>query len=572
MLRQLKQLSMPASSLMRICITLLLLFFTVNLQISWAAQPTPHETEELNRRARQEAEDRKQRETEKDIFLQEKIEETVDESLLPTEELAFEIHTIRIEGERIKAFPWIQSMLDRYAGQRIGQEGLNIIVRNVTKALVGRGYITTRVVVPEQDLSSGTLLLTLVPGTISDIRFERADYEGTWKTAFPVRPGDLLNLRDIEQGLEQMKRVPSQDVDIQLLPGKQPGESDILIIAKETNPYKVTLSMDDSGSKATGRLQTSATFSADNLLGLNDLFHISFNKDAERESNIHGTRGDSLYYSLPYGYWTYSLSKSSYDYHQTIPGLNTNYISSGISDNTEFKIQRLIHRDQTSKTSLGARIIKKHSKSFIDDTEIEVQCKETTAAELSLTHRRYIGKTVWDMELANRRGVSWFGAQSEPDNLPAESPTTRYQLWTFDTTLTRPVKLGKTPGTYTFNLRGQLTHDYLYGSDYFAIGNRYTVRGFDGEQTLSAERGWLIRNELGLAIGNNQELYTGIDYGRVSGPSTKWLLGTHLTGATIGLRGSINRLYYDVFVGCPINKPEGYKTASPTYGFQLIYQ
>ncbi|WP_196302056.1 POTRA domain-containing protein, partial [Ralstonia solanacearum] len=34
---------------------------------------------------------------------------------------------------------------------------------------------------------------------------------------------DLLNLRDLEQGLEQMKRVASQDVDMQIVPTDVPG-------------------------------------------------------------------------------------------------------------------------------------------------------------------------------------------------------------------------------------------------------------------------------------------------------------------------------------------------------------
>ncbi len=40
----------------------------------------------------------------------------------------------------------------------------------------------------------------------------------------------------------------------------------------------------------------------------------------------------------------------------------------------------------------------------------------------------------------------------------------------------------------------------LITQDRFSIGGRYTVRGFDGETTLIGERGWLLRNDLGLSL------------------------------------------------------------------------
>ena len=39
-----------------------------------------------------------------------------------------------------------------------------------------------------------------------------------WKNAFPLKEGDILNIRRLEQGLEQMKCVSSSDVSMKLLP------------------------------------------------------------------------------------------------------------------------------------------------------------------------------------------------------------------------------------------------------------------------------------------------------------------------------------------------------------------
>ncbi|WP_055333874.1 POTRA domain-containing protein, partial [Ralstonia solanacearum] len=67
--------------------------------------------------------------------------------------------------------------------------------------------------------------------------------------------GDLLNLRDLEQGLEQMKRVASQDVDMQIVPTDVPGMSDVVISVKRAKPWTVVAAVDNSGTRSTGKLQ-----------------------------------------------------------------------------------------------------------------------------------------------------------------------------------------------------------------------------------------------------------------------------------------------------------------------------
>ena len=100
--------------------------------------------------------------------------------------------------------------------------------------------------------------------------------------------------------------------------------------------------------------------------------------------------------------------------------------------------------------------------------------------------------------------------------------------------------------------------------------SRYTVRGYDGESVLSAERGWFWRNEWSFALGDSgQEFYAGLDTGQVGGPSSDLLVATKLTGAVMGLRGAIHNLQYDLFIGKPINKPDNFNTASSAAGFSL---
>ena len=118
--------------------------------------------------------------------------------------------------------------------------------------------------------------------------------------------------------------------------------------------------------------------------------------------------------------------------------------------------------------------------------------------------------------------------------------------------------------------RAQWNGTPLIPQDRFAIGSRYTVRGFDGAFLLLGDRGWVLRQELGLSVPTlRSELYTGIDTGKIGGRSAEDMLGNRLTGAVIGLRGSAARVSWDLFLGRPLSKPEGFRSASTTAGFHL---
>jgi hemolysin activation/secretion protein len=144
------------------------------------------------------------------------------------------------------------------------------------------------------------------------------------------------------------------------------------------------------------------------------------------------------------------------------------------------------------------------------------------------------------------------------------------RLTTTDIQLTTPFSLANQSLRYVANVRAQWNQTLLVPQDRFLIGGRYSVRGFDGINLLSADRGWVMRNEMTLALGSSgHETYIGIDHGEVSGRNSKKLIGTHLTGAVWGLRGSIKGLSYDLFVGSPLSKPDGFTTSRITTGFNL---
>lgn len=115
----------------------------------------------------------------------------------------FVIRQVKLEGEQAETFQWVLAAAEPALGRCLGSTGINTLVAEVQNALVGRGYVTSRVLAAPQDLQGGELHLKLVPGKIRAIRFADAVPRGGYSSALPTRNGDILNLRAIEQGLEK---------------------------------------------------------------------------------------------------------------------------------------------------------------------------------------------------------------------------------------------------------------------------------------------------------------------------------------------------------------------------------
>lgn len=535
---------------------------------------------ELQRQIERDRALREQQETAPDVRLQ--APAAADPGRLPVSETpCFPVREIVLKTPQPDAdFAWARQAADPEddpaSGRCLGSAGINLVMKRVQNTIVARGYVTTRVLAEAQDLRDGTLTLSIIPGRIRSIRFAEgtSSRANAWN-AMPAQPGDLLNLRDIEQGLENFKRVPTAEADIQILPADEPGESDVLITWKQAFPLRLTLSANDGGSKSTGRYLGSVTVSGDHLFALNDLFYASYNHDLGnshgKEDGKRGTKGHTLHYSLPWDYWLFGVTASENRYHQTVAGASQDYLYSGTSENYEAKLTRILHRNGNGKTSASLRGYLSKSANFIDDTEVEVQRRRMAGWELGLQHRAFLGEATLDVATAYRRGTGAFNAMAAPEE-DFDEGTARPRLITADASLNLPFKFAGQQLRYAINWRAQWNRTPLVPQDRFSIGGRYTVRGFDGESVLMAERGWLIRNDLGWSLGGSgQELYLGLDHGEVGGQSAELLVGRRLTGAVLGLRGGYKDLSWDLFAGVPVSKPDGFRTAHHTGGFNLTW-
>ena len=526
------------------------------------------------------------------------VEARTNSTDLPIETPCFVINHISIgSADGVKAvdrhFGSFASVTDPFLHQCVGAAGLSKIASVLDAKLIDKGYVTTRVSLSKQNLSDGNLNFFLHEGRIADVVMVKPsqagseapsdlidDAWGTWKNAFPLSKGEILNIRDIEQGVEQMKRLPSQTVDTKIEPGQDPDTS-IVRIERQVGGLRERLrggvSLDNSGSQSLGRALLSANLALDNPAGLNDILSLSGNINAQRPTSTHRSYGTSLGYNIPWGYHSLNIGVSSSNFAQFVEGTTARFLSHGSSNNFDARWNYLVWRSASTKVGVYAGISTRNAESFLDDVELILQRRRTSTFTAGVTYKRYIGQGSVDFDLGYRIGVPWLGAQEDFSGVDAGGLTLRPRIVSFSGGLHQPFVLDGRNIQWSTNVRGQYTKDATLSIDQISIGSVGSVRGFDGDNVLLAESGLIVRNELStplaLFAGVNSTVFAGFDFGKVSGPSRATLVGSSLAGLVFGARGEWHRILFDISVGSPVYKPARFRSQrlnpylSITYAF-----
>lgn len=505
---------------------------------------------------------------------------------LPVETPCFLIGKITVGDGNEPRFATLANVASPFLHHCIGVQGLHKVAAVLDAHLVEQGYVTTRVSFPAQNLGAGTLAFKLHTGRVSAIELVQGGAAerlrdtgwGTWRNAFPLDVGDVLNIRALEQGVEQMTRLRSQEVTTKIEPGQE-ADSSIVFIERNratfTDRLYGSVTLDNSGSETLGRPQLSGNVTLDNPAGLNDVFTISGNINALRPTREHRSYSVAVSYDIPWDYHTFNLSQNSNRFTQLVQGTTARFLSSGSSSTSEAKWSYLAWRTGSTKAGVYATVSMRRASSYLDDVELVVQRRRTTMLELGATLKQFAGQGVVDLALGYRQGFGWGGAQEDFSDAEIGGPTLRPRILSLNGGFSHPFNLFGQAFQYSGSIRAQATRDTTLSIDQISIGGHGSVRGFDGDSVLLAESGLVLRNEVSHALpgwaGLSSNAFMALDAGAVAGASADRLVGKSLSGIAAGTRGRWRKLMFEVSIAKPVHKPSKFRTRAATPYVSVTY-
>lgn len=426
--------------------------------------------------------------------------------------------------------------------------------REATNVYLLRGYVTSQFTLPPQDLSTGVLTLTASEGRIESITLE-GQQPLRVRTAFPGMIGNVLNLLDIEQGLEQLNRLSSQQVTIDIRPGQQPGYSALLLQrASEGLPFAATFTIDNSGQHSTGSGQSGSNLRLDNPLRLGDQWQLAFNRSSDF-SNSHRSLNLNGSITLPYGYWLLSAQVSWNDQLQQVSNQGKHWRYQGENVSQRLNLNRTLWRDGQHKLSGDAGISHRRITSRLAGEKLRV-----SSPTLSVLH---VGGS-FSMQLAGgyltvsplfNQGIGALGAT--PDRARSSgTPRSQFRKFSLSSSYLYPITDRL---SYLTSASGQTTPDNLYASERLSIGGQYSVRGYK-EQYLSGNRGAYWRNELSwrwgrLLLVGESTVTAALDAGWLQTKAQKIDGGT-LSGCALGITTQGRWVGQSLSVAKPLSYPE----------------
>jgi len=483
----------------------------------------------------------------------------------------FAIDRIEVVGNTVLSDADVEAITAPFAGRRLGANRINLLLRRFTEAFVARGYITTRAYLGEQNLASGVLRVTVVPGRVESFQLNGKTLRpgplplfdtaaGGWITdagtvwQFPAT-GDTLRLADLEQGVDQLNRLRRNRAEMQILPGQTPGGSVVALANQPGDRFRFNAGVDNYGSRVTGISRTRFGIDADNALGLQESLGVSYVGTTDTNAAVASV-------AVPFGYNTFSYTASMSEYQNTIGDTALLY---GRTLGHTFGWNRVITRNQHGRQALDLTLTWRKTEREINNLELDPQ---------RLTVLRAAWKGLWRFaangqqgyvtaEAGYSRGLSAFHATPDPSDIRHDEAHAQFNKLDANTTLQLPLPViaERLQLAWRAQLVGQWTDVALFGSEQIYAGGMSTVRGFR-EGVIAGDRGAYLRNEVAWAnapaiAGIRMEPYVFLDGGETQYVATHQWQAVAGTGAGIRLSAQWAKQTFtsELLVGAPLAQP-----------------
>ena len=451
-----------------------------------------------------------------------------------------EIREIVLSGVTLLPESVQKSLTAPYLNKCLYVEDIEKLLGEVLKAYIDRGHIAVRPYVQAQDLNEGRLEILIVEGKVERIILKDGDKKSVnLTTAFPFVQGKPLNLRDVEQGLDQINRLQSNRATMEISPGEEAGASVVTITNTPSIPLSISGTFDNLGGLSTGRHQGGVTVGLDNPLRMNDYLSYTHRNALFEDWQFHDSESDSLYYSLPFGYYGVQLFYSQSSYRTPMKTSTRTLVARGTNESFRGELDWVAYRDQDQKLTTLVAINTKNSRNYLNDEFLRISSRKLTVLDADAKWFSRFPGFIVNAGIGWSKGLTAFGALRDEDGVPTSSPQAQGSKFRYSAGVTVPFDVFDQDVTFSSQLSGQHALVPLYGSEQMTVGSFYTVRGFN-RHSLSGDRAFYVRNELSTSLPSipfidiTPSPFIAFDMGRIE--RFKDTREAELSGAALGVR------------------------------------
>jgi hemolysin activation/secretion protein len=143
-----------------------------------------------------------------------------------------------------------------------------------------RGWVTSRAYLPPQNIQNDILVINVLEGKTGNIEVKGNKFFSSKliKKKVNLKPGSYFDYNALQKALVKLNEHPDRFVKSVLVPGKEPGTTDIVLDVKDELPLHIGYEFDNFGSRYINYDKHSVTAEDNNFLGLDDTLYFKYIK------------------------------------------------------------------------------------------------------------------------------------------------------------------------------------------------------------------------------------------------------------------------------------------------------
>ena len=398
-----------------------------------------------------------------------------------------------VQGVPLLADTGFQPKVKTFFGQPIGKEILTGLGNAIVEHARSQDRLIARVLVPVQPVADGTLRLVVVIGRYHQLSFQgnRRFSQQLLEKRLGIKPGDEVRLSTLEDAVNWVNTNPFRQVKVQIndLPN-QPGKADLVVAVDEKRPYRLAVSVDNTGTEVIGKRRIAANVQFGNLWDQDHQGSYQFLTTDKPEVY----QGHAVNYRVPLP-WRH-FAEFSGIYATVAPSFEAglfDFKGETIVADAKYVIP-LKGGNEPRDLAFGTNF--KQSNNDLEYGGVQVRNTSTNTfqayASFSLLERDKRGAWL----LAAAVNASPGGVNSRNNEAPLQQArfgaSPKYVYGTLS--LQRLLQLGRGWDLFSRAV-GQLSSTNLLANEQLNIGGQGTVRGYK-DNTFSGDRGFVLSSEL----------------------------------------------------------------------------
>lgn len=201
--------------------------------------------------------------------------ETVAAVPAPT---VFDIARFQIDGNSILPQAKVDGLMAPFAGPQRSFADVQKALEALQQAYYDAGYGAVQVRLPEQEMSNGVIQFRVIEGKIHKVAIEGAEFhdESNLLGPLPLKVGESPSAARIESTLKVVNENPSKKAQVFLKSGLVLGEIEARVKVVDQKPWKVGITLDNTGSEKTGKQRLGLFYQHANLWNKDHVFTFQY--------------------------------------------------------------------------------------------------------------------------------------------------------------------------------------------------------------------------------------------------------------------------------------------------------